>query len=299
MDNWIIQLSSKSNPHSYYGANVDADQGLWTKLLATKMASFVELSKVGKKDKKGKKDTQSSSALPHIIVEITNGMQSIFCIKAHNPLFCKQMPADPTAACHRFTEKKVCLGRAQKWHHSHKYVCTGKKCEHCQVKHLSNFHIPLTTYRKSQQGKQSKNKMKRKAKKKQEIPSGSQDEASPQTSLMALAAKVGTTKPDAPKGLLRTCFAYACGPNDNRRQVRICFDSGSQVCMITSKVAADLNLPGQEKPLQFQSEGQRDNALPSQEVQFVLQSLYGEYTSPTLRAATIKQIAGDIDPVTS
>ncbi len=53
MDNWMIQLLSNSNTHSYYGANVDADQGL--EFLAIRTASLVELSKVGKKDKKAKK----------------------------------------------------------------------------------------------------------------------------------------------------------------------------------------------------------------------------------------------------
>ncbi len=303
LENWLVLLDNRSNPDAAYGATVDHEAGL--NFLANETAKLFELDKERKKKEKvdkqkaKKKDREHSNSIPKGFYTKPGYGACIFCSKHHSPLTCTQLPPDMAVATKKLTEAKLCLNCGLPWHHRTHQCASQNKCQHCSQPHLAKFHKPLMELRK-------KNKAKIKTKRPQQHLVATSVSTSDQQVTVevppnpkSLATKTNSQGQDQassnPRGLLRTCLAYAVGPNGQKVKIRILFDSGSQQTILSEDTALQLGLVGRPRKLVFESLGGKSNFIQSREIEFQLQSLDGSYLSPHIRGATMNHIASGVE----
>ena len=91
--------------------------------------------------------------------------------------------------------------------------------------------------------------------------------------------------------LVRTLIAYVVTPDGVRRKARLLLDSGSSVSLVRAQFAREINLTGERAKLALSvCGGSTVRESAQMHVQFRLQSIFSDYTSPIIEAITINKI---------
>ena len=98
--------------------------------------------------------------------------------------------------------------------------------------------------------------------------------------------------------ILQSCMAWACTDTGEKYKVRIFLDSGSEISLVTRRLAGTMGLEGERVELAMNVAGGGESATTCEKrVDLHLESLDGKYRSPKITATTVKTITKDLREV--
>ena len=110
----------------------------------------------------------------------------------------------------------------------------------------------------------------------------------------SLNSKTNTTH----TAILQSCMAWACTDTGEKHKVRVFLDSGSEISLVTRKLAGIMGLEGEKVELAMNVAGGGESATSLEKrVELQLESLNGKYRSPKISATTVKTITKDLREV--
>ena len=98
--------------------------------------------------------------------------------------------------------------------------------------------------------------------------------------------------------ILQSCLVWACSDTGEKYKARVFLDSGSEISLVTRKLAGMMGLDGERVELAMNVAGGGESATTLEKrVNLQIESLDGKYRSPKISATTVKTITKDLREV--